>query len=152
MTDCIRIARAGVKEFPNNYVLLNKLMYALFVAGSDDADIPDWKENMEKYKYEIIELGEKILSGCTDDESGLRLRAVSVSTTVRLVNETKESKSWKHCPPTSFPESRISTMHWTERNFYSTSVSKRIILLMTLYGIYGAMQRGPPVLPANSSP
>ena len=46
ITDCIEIARAGVKEFPNSYVLLNKLMYALFVAGSDDADIPDWKENM----------------------------------------------------------------------------------------------------------
>lgn len=75
VTDCIRIARAGVKEFPNNYVLLNKLMYALFVAGSDDADIPDWKENMEKYKYEIIELGEKILSGCTDDE--IRIEAKS---------------------------------------------------------------------------
>ena len=60
ITDCIEIARAGVKEFPNSYVLLNKLMYALFVAGSDDADIPDWKENMEKYKFEIIELGEKI--------------------------------------------------------------------------------------------
>ena len=75
ITDCIEIARAGVKEFPNSYVLLNKLMYALFVAGSDDADIPDWKENMEKYKFEIIELGEKILSGCTDDE--IRIEAKS---------------------------------------------------------------------------
>lgn len=73
--DCIEIARAGVKEFPNSYVLLNKLMYALFVAGSDDANIPDWKENMEKYKYEIIELGEKIISGCTDD--GIRIEAKS---------------------------------------------------------------------------
>lgn len=44
-----------------SYILLNKLMYALFVSGSDDANIPDWKENMEKYKYEIIELSEKIL-------------------------------------------------------------------------------------------
>ena len=75
VTDCIGIARAGVREFPNSYVLLNKLMYALFVAGSDDADIPDWKENMEKYKYEIIELGEKILSGCTDDQ--IRIEAKS---------------------------------------------------------------------------
>ena len=46
--DCIRIARAGVAEFPNNYALLNKLMYALFVATSDDADIVEWKENRQK--------------------------------------------------------------------------------------------------------
>ena len=45
--ECIRIARAGVAEFPNNYVLLNELMYALFVATSDDADIVDWKENQK---------------------------------------------------------------------------------------------------------
>lgn len=75
INDCIEIARSGVKEFPNNYSLLNKLMYALFVSGSDDANIPDWKDNMEKYKYEIIELGEKILSGCTDDD--IRIEAKS---------------------------------------------------------------------------
>lgn len=75
IADCIEIARAGVKEFPHNYILLNKLMYALFVSGSDDANISDWKENMEKYKYEIIELGEKILSGCTDDD--IRIEAKS---------------------------------------------------------------------------
>lgn len=73
--DCIRIARAGVQEFPNNYSLLNKLMYALFVSTSDDGNIPEWKENMEKYKYEIIELGEKILAGCTDDTLRLEVRA-----------------------------------------------------------------------------
>ena len=49
--ECIRIARKGVAEFPNNYVLLNQLMYALFLSGSDDADIPNWKENMEAYVY-----------------------------------------------------------------------------------------------------
>ena len=46
---CIRIARAGVAEFPNNYALLNKLMYALFASGDDTGNIPDWKDNMEKY-------------------------------------------------------------------------------------------------------
>ena len=45
---CIRIARAGVAEFPNNYALLNKLMYALFASGDDTGNIPDWKDNMEK--------------------------------------------------------------------------------------------------------
>ncbi|MBR6626763.1 MAG: helix-turn-helix transcriptional regulator [Lachnospiraceae bacterium] len=64
--ECIRIAREGVAEFPNNYILLNSLMYALFVSGSDDADIPDWKENMEKYDGEIIALGERIMKYCPD--------------------------------------------------------------------------------------
>lgn len=66
--DCIDIARRGVSEHPNNYVLLNKLMYALFVSGSDDADIPDWKENMEKYDAEIVAFGERLMKHCPDME------------------------------------------------------------------------------------
>ena len=42
--ECITIARKGVAEFPNNYALLDKLMYALFVSGDDDGNIPEWKE------------------------------------------------------------------------------------------------------------
>ncbi len=72
--ECIRIARASVAEFPNNHALLNKLMYALFVAGSDDADIPNWKENMEKYDAEIVALGERILKYCPDGE--IRFEAI----------------------------------------------------------------------------
>ena len=64
--ECISVARAGVAEFPNNYVLLNKLMYALFVATSDDADIVDWKENQIKYDAEIVALGERIIKYCSD--------------------------------------------------------------------------------------
>ncbi len=64
--ECIRIARAGVAEFPNNYALLNKLMYALFAAGDDTGNIPDWKENMEKYDAEIVALGERIMKYCPD--------------------------------------------------------------------------------------
>lgn len=66
--ECIRIAREGVAEFPNNYKMLNELMYALFVAGSDDADIPNWKENMEKYDGEIVALGERIMKYCPEVE------------------------------------------------------------------------------------
>lgn len=73
--DCIEIARAGVRDFPNDYSLLNKLMYALFAAGDEDGNIPDWRENIEKYKFEIIDLGEKILHGCTDDR--IRIEAKS---------------------------------------------------------------------------
>lgn len=61
INECINIARKGVKEFPNNYALLNKLMYALFVSGDNDGNIPEWKENMEKYDDEITALGERIM-------------------------------------------------------------------------------------------
>ena len=63
--DCIDIAREGVAEYPNNYVLLNKLMYALFVAG-DDGNIPEWEENMQRYDAEITALGERIMKYCPD--------------------------------------------------------------------------------------
>ena len=68
MDACIRIAREGVAEFPNNYRLLNKLMYALFVAGDDTGNIPDWEENRSKYDAEIVALGERIIKHCPDTE------------------------------------------------------------------------------------
>lgn len=66
--ECLRISRKAVAEYPNNYTLLNQLMYALFILGSDDADIPDWKENMVKYDGEIVALGERIMKYCPDTE------------------------------------------------------------------------------------
>ena len=63
---CIRIARAGVAEFPNNYALLNKLMYALVSATVETGDTVDWKENRQKYDAEIVALGERIMKYCTD--------------------------------------------------------------------------------------
>lgn len=71
--ECIRISREGVAEYPNNYTLLNQLMYALFVAGDDDGNIPNWKENMEKYDAEITALGERIMKYCPDQD--IRLEA-----------------------------------------------------------------------------
>lgn len=73
--ECISISRKAVAEYPNNYVLLNQLMYALFISGDDSADIPDWKENMEKYDGEIMALGERIIKYCTD--TGIRLEATA---------------------------------------------------------------------------
>lgn len=70
---CIEIARKGVSEYPNNFALLNKLMYALFLSGSDDANIENYKENQEKYDGEIVSLGERIIKYCRDDE--IRLEA-----------------------------------------------------------------------------
>ena len=74
---CIEISRKGVAEYPNNYKLLNMLMYALFVSTDDDGNIPEWKENMEKYDAEITALGERIMKYCTDQD--IRLEA-----TIRL--------------------------------------------------------------------
>lgn len=73
--DCISIAREGVAELPNNYALLNKLMYALFVSGDEDGNIPEWKENMEKYDEEIVALGERIRKYCPDQN--IRLEATA---------------------------------------------------------------------------
>ena len=73
--DCIAIAREGVEEYPNNFTLLNKLMYALFVAGDDDGNISEWKENMEKYDAEITALGERIMKYCPDQN--IRLEAAA---------------------------------------------------------------------------
>ena len=68
LEESIQIAREGVAEFPNNYTLLNELMYTLFLITSDDADIPNWKENMEKYDGEIVALGERIMKYSPDVE------------------------------------------------------------------------------------
>ncbi len=73
--DCIAIAREGVAEYPNNFELLNKLMYALFVSGDEDGNIPEWKENMEKYDAEITALGERIMKYCSDPD--IRLEATA---------------------------------------------------------------------------
>lgn len=73
--ECISIAREGIAEYPNNYALLNKLMYALFVSGDDTGNISNWKENMENYDSEITSLGERIMKYCPDQN--IRLEAIS---------------------------------------------------------------------------
>ncbi len=72
---CIEIARDGVKKFPNNFVILDKLMYALFLSGDDDGNISEWRENMEKYDSEITALGERIMKYCPDQD--IRLSATA---------------------------------------------------------------------------
>lgn len=73
--DCIAIAREGVAEHPTNYALLNKLMYALFVSGDEDGNIPGWRENMLKYDDEITALGERIMKYCPDQD--IRMEATA---------------------------------------------------------------------------
>ncbi len=66
--ECIDIAREGVAAYPNNYALLNKLMYALFLSCDDTGNIPEWKENMQKNDAEITALGERIMNYCPDTD------------------------------------------------------------------------------------
>lgn len=73
--ECISIIRDGVAEYPNNYMLLNKLMYALFLAGDDDGNLPDWKESRQKYDAEITALGERIMKYCPDQD--IRMEATA---------------------------------------------------------------------------
>ncbi|MBE6665221.1 MAG: helix-turn-helix transcriptional regulator [Ruminococcaceae bacterium] len=106
---CIRIARAGVAEFPNNYALLNKLMYALFLATSDDADIVNWEENKQKYDTEIVALGERIIKYCPDtniryeaterlafhhSEMGRKTIGRSIYETLPSIYNCRESAIW----------------------------------------------------------
>ena len=107
--ECIRVAREGVAEFPNNYVLLNKLMYALFVSGDDTGNIPDWKENTEKYDAEIVALGERIVKYCPDTkikfeaterlafhhcEMGRKAIGRAIYETLPSINNCREKAIW----------------------------------------------------------
>lgn len=74
---CIDISRQAMAEFPNNYEMLNQLMYALFLSTDDDGFIPEWKENMEKFDEEITRLGERIMKYCPD-------RRIQLEATERL--------------------------------------------------------------------
>lgn len=73
--ECIRIAREGAAEYPNNYALLERLMYALFLSTDNGGDIPNWKENLERFDSEIVALGERIIRYCPDDD--IRFRAIT---------------------------------------------------------------------------
>ena len=73
--DCIAVAREGVAEFPNNYTLLNQLMYALFVSGDETGNIENATENARQYDDEITRLGERIIQYCPDQ--AIRLEATS---------------------------------------------------------------------------
>lgn len=107
--DCIRIARAGVAEFPNNYLLLNKLMYALFVAGDDTGNIPNWQENREAYDAEIVALGERMMKYCADphirleaterlafhhSEMGRKAMGRAIYETLQPMSHCKERAMW----------------------------------------------------------
>ncbi|MBQ3498979.1 MAG: helix-turn-helix transcriptional regulator [Clostridia bacterium] len=114
INECITIAREGVKEYPNSFVLLDKLMYALFASGDDDGNIPEWKENMEKYDAEIIALGERIMKYCPD--INLRLEAASRLAFHHILHGRKElgKKIYETFPPMELSKER--QMWWALEN------------------------------------
>ncbi len=97
--ECIAIAREGVAEYPNNYVLLDKLMYALFGSTDNSGNIPDWQENMEKYDAEITALGERIMKYCPDQN--IRLTATARLAFNHILHGRKEigRKIYETLPP-----------------------------------------------------
>jgi len=104
--ECVIIARKGLKEFPNNYILLNKLMYALFCSCDDDGNIPEWEENMAKYDAEITALGERIMKYCPD--INLRLEAASRLAFNHILHGRKEigKKIYETFPPMELSKER----------------------------------------------
>lgn len=111
--ECISIARDGVKEYPNNYALLNKLMYALFVAGDETGNIPNWKENIQKYDAEITALGERIMKYCPDQN--IRLEATARLAFNHCENGRKETgrQIYDSLPPITL--CRENQMWWSLR-------------------------------------
>ncbi len=97
--ECIAIAREGVAEYPNNYVLLDKLMYALFGSTDNSGNIPDWKENMGKYDAEITALGERIMKYCPDQN--IRLTATARLAFNHILHDRREigRKIYETLPP-----------------------------------------------------
>jgi DNA-binding XRE family transcriptional regulator len=127
---CIAISRQGVAAYPNNEVLLNQLMYALFLAGDDDGSIPNWRENREKYDAEITALGQRLEKSCQDQN--IRQEAVArlachhwemgrlgeaKQVCGRLPSQTfcRESQLWRVVPE----EERLSAVQAWIRGSYS---------------------------------
>lgn len=95
---CIDLMRTALIEFPNNYLLLSHLMYALYVASEDEI-------LSKRYDEEIIAIGERILTYCHDDalrmeakrllfrhycDTGRKTHALSIVTTLPEENASKE--------------------------------------------------------------
>lgn len=97
--ECISIAREGVAEYPNNFVLLDKLMYALFGSTDNSGNIPDWEENMKKYDSEITALGERIMKYCPDQN--IRLTATARLAFNHVLHGRKETgrRIYETLPP-----------------------------------------------------
>ena len=131
---CIRIAREGVRTCPNNYRLQLLLMYALFLSGDEEGNIPEWRENRQKYDEEIVSLGERILKYCQDQyirleatalladhycETGRRRQGRALYETLPRLKQCRETRIWWALEP----EERLPFLQKTMRNAYSIIMS-----------------------------
>lgn len=123
--DCIDIAREGVAEYPNNYALLNKLMYALFISGDGDGNIPEWKENMEKYDAEITALGERIMKYCPDQNIRLEATARLAFNHCEMGRKEIGKAIYETLPPAEF--SKENQMWWSLADDYDLPYLKKRI-------------------------
>lgn len=122
---CIRVSREGVAEFPNNYALLNKLMYALFLSGDEDGNIPDWKENMEKYDAEITALGERIMKYCPDEEIRLEATSRLAFNHCEMGRKAKGREIYETMP--SIKYCRENSMWWALEEYEKLPYAREII-------------------------
>ena len=79
----------GIRKFPNSYLIIRDLMYV----ASDQSNDNDYNVEQRKlFREETIQLGEKILASCTDDD--IRSCAIQVlSFTYKDKGETDKAKS-----------------------------------------------------------
>ena len=79
----------GIRKFPNSYLIMRDLMYV----ASDQSNDNDYSaEQRNLFKEEAIQLGEKILASCTDDD--VRSCAIQVLCfTYKDKGETDKAKS-----------------------------------------------------------
>jgi len=80
--ECIRVMRIGLGEYPNSYELMCNLMYALYIACEDEGFCLEHKD-------EVISLGERILTYCTEDKIRLEAKRLLSSHYYDLGNKSK---------------------------------------------------------------
>ncbi len=65
--DEIELWKTAVSKYPNNYQCLTKYAYALFSAKNSDSFVDDEKST-DKYTNKALEICERILEDCTENE------------------------------------------------------------------------------------
>lgn len=113
INDCIEIMRTALLEFPNHYLLLSQLMYALYVASEDD-------ELAARYDEEIIAIGERILNYCHDDDIRMEAKRLLLRHYCDTGNKTKALHLVNTLPEEN--ASKETNLYWVlegnERNAY----------------------------------
>ena len=99
-----KVLRAGLKEYPNSYILMDKLVSVIssFISGYDvrwgEEEKKAFDEEKKPVREEIIALSEKTLAECTDDN--IRHSSIKrLCSTYASMGETKKAKSFANKMP-----------------------------------------------------